>query len=92
MGRISVLGARWARAAAVRLAAPGITTLRPASRPSTAALATSAAGTHMNFGRDSPASSSVIPAASAKPVSTGPGHSVVTVTPVPRSSAPSARP
>ena len=38
------------------------------------------------------ASWSVRPAASAKPVSTGPGHSVVTLTPVPRSSARSARP
>ena len=47
----SALGARWASAAAARLAAPGITTGRPAARPSTAALATSAAGTHMNFGQ-----------------------------------------
>ena len=45
----------------------------------------------MNFGRLSAASSSVRPAASTKPVSTGPGHRAVTVTPVPRSSAPSAR-
>ena len=80
-GRSSALGARWASAAAARLAVPGITTARPAASPSTAALATSAGGTHMNFGSDSPASSSVMPAASAKPVSTGPGHSVVTVTP-----------
>ncbi len=86
------MGARWASPAAAQFAAPGITTGRPAASPSTAALATSVGGTHMNLGSASPASSSLSPAASAKPVSTGPGHSVVTVTPVPRSSAPSARP
>ena len=89
---MSDFGARWANAAAARLATPGMTTGRPAASPSTAALATSAAGTHMTLGRASPASSSDSPAASAKPVSTGPGHNVVTVTPERRSSAPRARP
>jgi len=46
----------------------------------------------MNFGSAPSDSSSVSPAASPKPVSTGPGHSVVTVTPLPRSSAFAARP
>ena len=86
-GSRSALGATWANPAPARFALPGITTPRPAARPSTAARATSPAGIHMNLGSVSAASSSVMPAASAKPVSTGPGHSVVTVTPVPRSSA-----
>ena len=38
-------------------------------------------GTHMNLGRESAASASSSPAASANSVSTGPGHSAVTVTP-----------
>ncbi len=69
-----------------------MTTVRPAAIPSTPARATSSAGSHMIFGKDSAASSSVMPAASAKPVSTGPGQSVVTLTPLPRNSAASARP
>ena len=41
----------------------------------------------MNRGMAAAASSSEIPAAAANPVSTGPGQSTVTVTPVGRSSA-----
>ena len=44
--------------------------------PSTAALATSSAFFHRNFGSDFSASSSGMPAASPKPVFTGPGHTV----------------
>ena len=79
-------GVTWETAAATRLAVPGMTTSRPLSRPSTATRATSAAETHMTAGSAALASSSVKPARSPNPVSTGPGHSVVAVTPVPLSS------
>ena len=64
-----------------------MTTSVPLSIPLTAARATSAAGTHMKAGSASSASCLENPAASPKPVSTGPGQSTVAVTPVPFSSA-----
>ena len=70
----------------MRLAAPGIATRLPLARASRPVFATSSADTHITFGSESPASRSPKPAAAAKPVSTGPGHSVVAVTPVPLSS------
>ncbi len=76
----------WANAAATRLAAPGITTIRPLSRPSTAAFATAAESTHITDGSAFSASSLVKPARSPKPVCTGPGQSAVAVTPLPLSS------
>ncbi len=87
MGTSTPRGASQPKAEAIRLGRPGMTTALSASMPATALLATSAAGTHITLGSDSAASASDIPAASAKPVSTGPGHRTVAVTPVGRSSA-----
>ena len=50
-------GVTWARAAATRLAAPGMATRRPLSIASTATFATSAASTHMTLGSADSASS-----------------------------------
>ena len=71
----------------------GMTTPLPCSMPTTARRATSAAANHMNLGSEFSDSSSVKPADSANSVFTGPGHSTVTVTPVPvaRTSARTAR-
>ena len=85
-GSSSVRGVTWANAAATRLAAPGMTTMRPRSMPSTAAFATSTASTHITDGSAFSASSLVNPARSPKPVCTGPGHRQVAVTPLPLSS------
>ena len=78
---------RWANAAPALLPTPGITTIFPFASPSTASRATRSAGIHMNAGSAASASSLVKPAASPKPVSTGPGQSTVALTPVPLSSA-----
>jgi len=73
-------------AEAIRFTRPGTTTALPAASPSIPACATLSAGSHMIRGRAASASSLLKPAASPNPVSTGPGHSAVAVTPVPRSS------
>ncbi len=86
IGSSSERGVTCETAAATRLALPGMTTSRPLSRPSTAARATSVADTHITAGSASSASALEKPAVAPKPVSTGPGHSVVAVTPVPLSS------
>ncbi len=66
-------------------------TVRPFAIASTPQRATASADSHMNDGSAASASSLANPAASPKPVSTGPGHSAEADTPVPRSSPPSER-
>ena len=63
-------------------------TVLPSASPSTAALATASADFQSTVGSIFSASCLAKPAASPKPVSTGPGQSVAAETPVRRSSAP----
>ena len=83
-------GARYPSAAPSLLATPGMTTARFWASPSTPALATSAAVSHITLGSEASASSSLNPAAWPNPVATGPGHRAVTDTPSALSSACSA--
>ena len=77
-------GVTCASAATIRLGVPGMTTSRPSPSPRGPAAATSTALTHMICGSASAASPSPRPAASANSVATGPGHSAVMLTPLPR--------
>ena len=69
------------------LSRPGITTRRPRSMPSTAALAVSSELIHTNEGTELAASLSPLEMMSTNGVRTGPGQTAVVVTPVPLSSS-----
>src|SRR3546814_183087 len=74
-------GTTLATAATRRLTAPGMLTIRPSSRASTAMRATSATSTHMASGSGFPSVKSSMPEAWPNSVRTGPGQSAVTVIP-----------
>ena len=87
MGRSTRRGESQPKAADALLGSPGMATARLSSIPRTPTSATWATGTQNTLGMAPAISSGSMPAASANPVSTGPGHSAVTDTPCDLSSS-----
>ena len=88
MGRSSDLGIRWARTSARPVGRARDHHGATGGQPVDGRLGHLGGRDPHELGSDVAASSSERPDASANPVSTGPGHSVVTVTPVPFNSTP----